>query len=211
MEDILKICSCNTTIPTIPSRHQANIKLTRNSAWIRLGIDKHDTPILIDTGAGINLLRQDIVELWVKHHADKMSIKQESIAAETCGGSPLEITGKVIISPGHLSGGPQLPSTDTPNQRPCNPPSTTPIPNFPTPSIPILPPNLPPSQWPPPRGVNDTHLAQGVHRVLPGELPGGRETRRRGEPQSGRNGHITDLALECIDNFKNMMAPQRLT
>ena len=61
MEDRLKICSCNTTIPTIPSRHQANIKLTRNSAWIRLGIDKHDTPILTDTGAGINLLRQDIV------------------------------------------------------------------------------------------------------------------------------------------------------
>merc|ERR1712074_278539 len=104
-----RICSCKTTIPPItPPRHEANIRLNRNSAWIRLGIDKHDTPILLDTGAGLNLVRKDIVELWLKHHADKMSIKEGGIAAETCDGSPLEITGKVTISPCHLSGGPPL-------------------------------------------------------------------------------------------------------
>ena len=119
MEAIQRICSCKTTFPRIsscktttppitPPRHEANIRLNRNSAWIRLGIDKHDTPILLDTGAGLNLIRKDIVEFWLKHHADKMSIKEGGIAAETCDGSPLEITGKVTISPCHLSGGPPL-------------------------------------------------------------------------------------------------------
>ena len=87
---IIKVCSCSTAKPTDTHRHQARISITRNSVWIRLEIDKHnDIPILIDTGAGIRIIRQDFVELWKTHHSDKMTIVQESLEAETCDRSPL--------------------------------------------------------------------------------------------------------------------------
>ena len=61
------VCSCSTAQQVAKHRHTAKIRITRNSAWIRLEIDKHNSIlILIDTGASISIIREDVVELWKK-------------------------------------------------------------------------------------------------------------------------------------------------
>ena len=72
------VCSCSTTQQAANHRHAAKMRITRNSVWLRLEIDSHSSvPILIDTGAGLSIIRNDELELWKKLNRNALTFKEE--------------------------------------------------------------------------------------------------------------------------------------
>ena len=69
--------------------------LTKNHSSLRYlrGVD-----ILIDTGAALSLIREDIVELWKEAYPRTISEEITDQKAETCSGDVLRITNKCTIS-----------------------------------------------------------------------------------------------------------------
>ena len=111
MDPTYSICTC--PLGKHSPSHKAKLRTTKNSAWLRLELVKKTVAvsgisILIDTGAGVSLIRRDIVDQWKALDASAVKEEQGGLRAETCDGSLLEISGRVTISPCRLSGGPSL-------------------------------------------------------------------------------------------------------
>merc|ERR1711873_311212 len=71
----------------------------------------HSSPainILIDTGAALSLIKEDIITRWKRTHPQNILLQDTSQKAETCSGSQLQIINKCTIYNCNLSGGPPL-------------------------------------------------------------------------------------------------------
>ena len=80
-----------------------NKTLTRQNASSLTSID-----ILIDTGAALSLIREDIIVHWKRTHPQNIRLQDTTQKAETCSGIQLHITNKCTIYNCTLSGGPPL-------------------------------------------------------------------------------------------------------
>ena len=69
-----------------------NKTLTRQNAPSLTSID-----ILIDTGAALSLIREDIIIHWKRTHPQNILLQDTTQKAETCSGIQLQITNKCTI------------------------------------------------------------------------------------------------------------------
>ena len=120
-------------VQTLPQAHvlpkgalnYAILRLHQEAVWMKLALYEntpprrtskghiiHSTPainILIDTGAALSLIKEDIIANWKITHPENISLQDTSQEAETCSGSLLQITNKCIFYNCNLSGGPLYP------------------------------------------------------------------------------------------------------
>ena len=112
-----------STLPRRPLNY-AMLRLHQEAVWMKLALYENapqsKTPkgqsascsmiidILIDTGAALSLIREDIITHWRRTHPKNILLQDTSQKAETCSGSQLQITNKCTIYNCNLSGGPPL-------------------------------------------------------------------------------------------------------
>ena len=119
-------------VQTLPQAHvlpkgplnYAILRLHQEAVWMKLALYENTPPrrtskgqithsspainILIDTGAALSLIKEDIITHWKRTHPKNIILQDTSQKAETCSGSQLQITNKCIIYNCNLSGGPPL-------------------------------------------------------------------------------------------------------
>merc|ERR1712101_29831 len=111
------------TLPRKPLNY-AILRLHQEAVWMKLALYENapqskipkgqnafsstTIDILIDTGAALSLIREDIITHWKRTHPKNILLQDTSQKAETCSGSQLQITNKCTIYNCNLSGGPPL-------------------------------------------------------------------------------------------------------
>ena len=102
----------------------AILRLHQEAVWMKLGLyhcnpspkikkpnqsnNLYTTNILIDTGAALSLIKENIINIWRESHPENIYLQETSQKAETCSGSQLQITHKCKLYNCNLSGGPPL-------------------------------------------------------------------------------------------------------
>ena len=111
------------TLPRNPF-NKAILRLHLEAVWMKLALYENapqnkipkgqytfsptSIDILIDTGAALSLIREDIIAHWKRTHPKNILLQDTSQKAETCSGNQLQITNKCTIYNCTLSGGPPL-------------------------------------------------------------------------------------------------------
>ncbi len=111
---------------TLPrkSPNEAILRLHQEAVWMKLALYENASQsktlkgqnassltsidILIDTGAALSLIREDIIIHWKRTHPQNILLQDTTQKAETCSGIQLQITNKCTIYNCTLSGGPPL-------------------------------------------------------------------------------------------------------
>ena len=106
------------------SLNYAILRLHQEAVWMKLGLYPGPSStkscrfirppavaginILIDTGAALSLIKEEIVIAWKEQYPENIQIQETTQKAETCSGNQLQISHKCTVSGCHLSGGPSL-------------------------------------------------------------------------------------------------------
>ena len=100
----------------------AILRLHQEAVWMKLGLytpaigtrrphtvkTSPTINILIDTGAALSLIKEEIISSWKELYPQNVSLQETTQRAETCSGTHLQITHKCRLYNCCLSGGPSL-------------------------------------------------------------------------------------------------------